>query len=170
MFKSKSKFMVLVLIIAVSFVAFSAVSTMAAEYGNSDIGFTINYPDAWQVKPSEKPVLLYASPASKIPWITVAIYEKAAFEDALTASASISGFTGFEAKPAIETTTDDGVKALKTTTTFTTDTGYPGEGFVMGVKKGSQWLVVTVGTVPMGGVPYEEDVFSKIAKSLKFNK
>ena len=142
---------------------------MAAEYGNSDIGFTINYPDAWQVKPSEKPVLLYASPAAKIPWITVATSEKIEFTDALNETASTSGFSWLEAKPAIETTTDDGVKALKTTTTFTTDTGYPGEGFVMGVKKGSQWLVVTVGTVPMGA-PYDEDVFSKIAKSLKFNK
>jgi predicted Zn-dependent protease len=148
--------------------AFLIPSGMAAEYRNSEYGFSITYPDSWEIKNSKKPVIFYAAAPSLTPWILINMEDNASFQDALEAASRSWRADNFMVMPATETTTENGLKVFTTNVTFKTHTGYEAEGFVLGVKRDKiPWIIIHVATVPIASV-YDENEFSAIAKSLKF--
>jgi len=150
--------------------AFLIPSGMAAEYGNSEYGFSITYPDSWEIRNYKRPVIFYASAPSLTPWILINMEDNASFQDALETASRSWRADNFMVMPAIEATTENGLKVFTTKVTFKTHTGYEAEGFVLGVKKDKiPWIIIHVATVPMGSA-YDEKEFSAIAKSLKFTR
>jgi len=139
----------------------------AAEYVNTEHGFSIKYPSAWvKGQPSEAQVFTAAATA-KVPVITVSIREAATFTDALKAGLEESGGSNISIGPEKQTKLADGTEATTTKADWTVKSGYPGETFALGVQKGGKWIVATVTTVALL-VPYDEAKFSEIAHTLKF--
>lgn len=158
------------LLMFIALTAFLIPSGLAAEYKNSEYGFSVTYPDSWEIKKSKKPVIFYASAPSLTPWILINMEDNFSFQDALEAASRSWRADDFMAMPATQTTTENGLIVFTTKVTFKTHTGYEAEGFVLGVKRDkTPWIIIHVATVPMGSA-YDEKEFSAIAKSLKFTK
>lgn len=134
------------------------------EYTNAEYGFSIKYPREWQ-QVTYPGTIFYARGTAPIPTLSVAIVEGATFADAVTAQLSKSG-TDIKVGPEKEVTLKDGTKATAAKADWTVR-GYPGESYVVGVKKDDKWLVVTVTTISMF-LPYDEAKFSEIAHTLQF--
>jgi hypothetical protein len=128
----------------------------AAEYKDSGLGFSIIYPDSWQVKNSPAGTLL-ASPVATIPWVVVSTAEGDTFADALKLSIVLWKYSKVEASPEKEIITDNDVKAFTTKITFVEPTGHQSGGVVLGTQKGNRWIMINVSTV--GRSTYDEAAF-----------
>lgn len=138
----------------------------AAEYVNTDYGFSIKYPSDWAAREVEEPTVLYAAASAQVPVIAVNIVETATFADAVTAALKASG-SHIEIVSQTETTLADGAPATEARIEWKLDAGFPGDTFVLGVQKDGKWVMVAVTTVSML-VPYDEARFSEIAHTLQF--
>ena len=141
-------------------------------YTNADYGFSLQYPKDWkrQADKEKAPTVAYAVAAAQVPVLSVSIREGATFTDALKAGLQESGGSGFKFSPEKETTLADGTtKAVTLKADWTVSSGFPGETFALGVKKGDKWISVTITTVSMLS-PYDEAKYTEIVKTLTLTK
>src|SRR4030043_371323 len=69
-----------------------ALSFEAAEYVNTEYGFSVKYPKEWLQKPSEEPTtVFYAAAEKRVPALTISVLEGATFAEALTDVLSKAG-------------------------------------------------------------------------------
>ena len=143
-------------------------SFAAAEYTNADLGFSVKYPKKWKENPDEvKDIsVFYAADPARVPIIRVMVIEVPPFSDAVKAGLESAGSTGIKVGDEKEITLADGTKATAAKVDLKSS-GYDAEAYVLGVKQGDKWIVVSISTVALL-VPYDEDAFSEIAHTLTF--
>jgi uncharacterized membrane protein len=145
----------------------AGLSFEAAEYVNSEYGFSIKYPADWAQGQPVGAQVFTAAASAKVPVITVSVREAATFTAALKAGLEESGGSNITIWPEKQTKLADGTEAMIDKADWTVKAGYPGETFALGVQKGGKWIVATVTTVALL-VPYDEAKFSEIANTLQF--
>jgi uncharacterized membrane protein len=136
------------------------------EFTSAEYGFSIKYPSDWQ-ELSQPTSIFYAKPSSPIPTLSVAWIEGATFAEAVKTQLAKSG-TSIEVGNAREVTLTDGTKAMAARANWVVR-GYPGESYVVGVKKGNKWLIATVTTIS-AFFAYDEAKFAEIAHTLHIAK
>jgi hypothetical protein len=144
-------------------------SFKAAEYTNADLGFSVKYPSKWKENEAEEkaPSVFYAADPARVPLIRVMVIEKVpSFSDAVKAGLESGGSTSIKVGDEQEITLPDGTKATAAKVNLKSS-GYDAEAYVVGVKQGDKWIVVSVSTVALL-IPYDEAVFSEIAQTLTF--
>jgi branched-chain amino acid transport system substrate-binding protein len=148
--------------------AAGGLSFEAAEYANTDLGFSVKYPKTWkETKDEEKaPTVFYAADPNRVPTIRVAVIEAATFADAVKAGLEAGGASDVKVGADKEVTLADGTKATAAKVDLKSH-GYGAEAYAVGVKKGDKWVTVTVSTVGLL-VPYDEAKLSEVAKTLEF--
>jgi uncharacterized membrane protein len=137
-----------------------------AEYTNAQYGFSIKYPKDWQ-QTDYPGTIFYARGTAPIPTLSVALVGGPSFTDAVIAQLSKSG-TDIKVGAEKEVTLKDGTRASASKADWTVR-GYTGESYVVGVRKGDKWFVVTVTTIGMF-FPYDEDEFAEVAHTIEFKK
>jgi len=145
-------------------------SFAAAEYTNADLGFSVKYPKNWKENKDEEkdPSVFYAADPARVPVLRVMVIEVPPFSDAVKAGLESAGSTGIKVGAEKEVTLADGTKATAAKVDLKSS-GYDAEAYVLGVKQGDKWIVVSVSTVALL-VPYDEAQFSEIAETLTFTK
>ena len=144
-------------------------SFKAAEYTNADLGFSVKYPSKWKENKAEEkaPSVFYAADPARVPLIRVMVIEEVpSFSDAVKAGLESAGSTSIKVGDEQEITLPDGTKATAAKVNLKSS-GYDAEAYVVGVKQGDKWIVVSVSTVAML-IPYDEAAFSEIAQTLTF--
>jgi hypothetical protein len=145
--------------------ATSAATTMT-QYKNDEYGFSISYPADWQTF-NQPGSIFYAKGTAPIPALSVAQVEAGTFADVVTAQLSKSG-TGIKVGEQKEVILKDGSKATAAKVDWTVR-GYAGESYVVGVKQGNKWFVISVTTIGTF-LPYDEGRFSEIANTFALKK
>jgi hypothetical protein len=142
-----------------------ALSFEAAEYVNTEYGFSVKYPKEWLQKPSEEPTtVFYAAAEKRVPALSISVLGGATFAEALTAALSPSGedikivteraSTLANDKPASEAVVKWKVQ------------GFGADTFALGVQKGDKWVIVAITTVSLLA-KYNEALFSEVAHTLQ---
>lgn len=165
---SKSKLSVLfaVLLLMVAF----ATPLYAAEYKNTEMGFTITYPDGWVINKSDvKETVLWAGHTSKMPWLLVTIMNQPKLEDARKASFDLWGSTDLEFEPVEEITLNNGAKAYISSAKYTLKEGYNAEGMMLATQKNGKWIFVSVASCPMWDGNFDMDAYLPMVKQIKFD-
>jgi uncharacterized membrane protein len=145
----------------------AGLSFEAAEYVNSEYGFSIKYPADWAQGQPVGAQVFTAAASAKVPVITVSVREAATFTDSFKAGLEESGGSNISIGPEQQTKLADGTEAMIAKADWTVKAGYPGETFALGVQKDGRWVVAAVTTVALL-VPYDEAKFSEIANTLQF--
>lgn len=142
-----------------------ALSFEAAEYVNTEYGFSLKYPKEWLQKPSEEPTtVFYAAAEKRVPALTISVLDGASFAEALTATLSLAG-SDINIVTEKETTLANGKKASEAVVKWKTQ-GFVADTFALGVKKGDKWIIVAISTVSLLA-KYNEALFSEVAHTLQ---
>ena len=147
-----------------------ALSFEAAEYVNTDYGFSVKYPKDWKETTaiSGPGVLFVAQAPAQVPVLIVNVAEGATLTDAVTAAVEGAGGSDVTIKSQSETTLADGTKATQGTGKYKHPMAPMAiDAFVLGVKKDNKWIIVTVATVGLLA-KFDEAKFSEIAHTLEF--
>jgi hypothetical protein len=143
----------------------------AAEYSNSELGFSVKYPKDWEETTaiSGPGVLFVAQAPAQVPILIVNVAEGATLTDAVAAAVEGAGGSDVKIKSQNETTLADGTEATQGRGTFKHPMAPMAiDAFVLGVKKDNKWIIVTVATVGLLA-KFDEAKFSEIAHTLEFN-
>jgi hypothetical protein len=142
-----------------------ALSFEAAEYTNTEYGFSVKYPKDWQEIADAGSTTVFAAAASKrVPTISISILDSATFDEALAALTTAGSDVKIETKRS--TTLADGTPASEAVLKWKVQ-NLSAQTFALGVQKDSKWIVVGVTTVPLLA-KYDEALFSEIAHTLQF--
>jgi len=145
-----------------------ALSFEAAEYTNTEYGFSVNYPNEWQVQSSDQPTtILHAAPAKRAPLINVFVVPGADITEAFTTAVSSSG-SDVQLVSQKQTTLKDGTPATEASFKWKGQ-GVGVNTLALGVKKKDKWIIVAVTTAPLLS-RYDEAFFSEIVYTLRFSK
>jgi hypothetical protein len=142
-----------------------ALTFEAAEYVNTDYGFSVKYPKDWTTQPNTPGIVFLAAPTKRVPTVSVAIQDGTTFSDALTANMLMSG-SDINITTQSPTTLADGTPASQAVVKWKTQK-LSAETFALGVQKDSKWIIVAVTTVPLLA-KYDEALFSEIVHTLQF--
>lgn len=151
--------------------AASGLSFEAAEYVNTDYGFSVKYPEGWKEVSGEgwPEALFYAAAPGQVPVLGVAVQdvddEAATFADVLTTLSEATGDSGIEIVSETETTLADGTPAAEAVAKWTVE-GFPGDTFALGAIKDNRWIIITISTISLLA-PYDEVLFAEIAHTLQ---
>jgi hypothetical protein len=139
----------------------------AAEYSNSDYGFSVKYPKDWVAQESTEPTtLLLVAAAKRVPAMSVSVQDSATFDEALTATLSSAG-SNINITTERATTLADGTPATEAVVKWKAQ-GLGADTFALGVQKEGRWIIVAVSTASLLA-KYNEVLFSEIAHTLQFN-
>lgn len=143
-----------------------ALTFEAAEYSNSDYGFSVKYPKEWVEQESTDPTtLLLVAAAKKVPAMSISVQESATFAEALTTTLSSAG-SDINITSEQATTLADGTPATEAVVKWKVQ-GLGADTYALGVQKKDKWIVVAVTTVSLLS-KYNEALFSEIVHTLKF--
>ena len=151
--------------------AAAGLSFKAAEYVNTEYGFSVKYPEDWKEVSGEgwPKALFYAAAPGQVPILGVGVqdveHEAATFADVLTALSQAAGESGIEIVSETETTLSDGTPATEAVVKWTVQ-GFPGDTFALGAIKDNRWIIVTITTISLLA-PYDEALFAQIAHTLQ---
>ncbi len=151
--------------------AAAGLSFEAAQYVNTEYGFSVKYPKDWKEVSGEgwPEAAFYAAAPGQVPILGVGVQdvedEAATFADVLTALSEAAGESGIEIVSEVKTTLADGTPAAGAVVKWTVQ-GFPGDTFVLGAIKDNRWVIVTVTTISLLA-PYDEALFSEIAHTLQ---
>jgi hypothetical protein len=142
-----------------------ALSFVAAEYVNTDYGFSVKYPKDWVQQQNTPGIVFLASPAKRVPALSVAIQSEATFADALKANMALNG-SDINITTQRSTTLADGTPAFEAVVKWKTQ-GLGANTFALGVQKDGNWIIVAITTVSLLA-KYDETLFSEIVHTLQF--
>ena len=143
-----------------------ALTFEAAEYVNTDYGFSVKYPKDWVQQTSTEPsTLLLAAAAKRVPAISISVQGSPTFAEALTATLMLAG-SDIKIVTERPTTLADGTPASEAVVNWKTQ-NLGANTFALGVQKDGKWIVVAVTTVSLLA-KYNEALFSEIAHTLQF--
>lgn len=142
-----------------------ALTFEAAEYVNTDFGFSVKYPKEWMQQPNTPGIIFLASPTKRVPVVGVAIQDGATFSDALTANMLMSG-TDINIQSQSPTTLADGTPASQAVVKWKAQK-LGADTLALGVQKDGKWIIVSVTTVSLLA-KYDEALFSEIVHTLQF--
>jgi hypothetical protein len=142
-----------------------ALTFEAAEYVNAEYGLSVKYPKDWVQQQNTPGIVFLASPAKRVPALSVAIQSEATFADALKANMALNG-SDINITTERSTTLADGTPASEAVIKWKTQ-GLSADTFALGVQKDSKWIIVAVTTVSLLS-KYDEALFSEIAHTLQF--
>ena len=140
----------------------------AAEYRNTQYGFSIKYPKDWAQ--ADVGGVFSAEASGQVPALTVDVRDVeagATFADVLTAVLEAEGGSGVEIISEKETTLADGATPASEAAVKFKIRGVTAHAFSLGAIKDSKWIIVTITTVKMFA-SYDEALFSEIAYTLQF--
>jgi hypothetical protein len=143
-----------------------ALTFEAAEYVNTDYGFSVKYPKDWAQQTSTEPSTLFlAATAKRVPTISISVQDSATFAEALTATLMLAGS---DVKIVTErpTTLADGTPATEAVVKWKAQ-GLGADTFALGVQKDGKWIIVAVTTASLLA-KYDETLFSEIVHTLQF--
>lgn len=144
----------------------------AGEYVNTDIGFTVQYPVEWEIKPltENSTIVFYATSADAVPLIFVNVTEAASFEESLDIAVTAAEGSDVKIKSSADTKLQGGESATKAIFTFKHPATPPLtalDALAVGTEKDGKWVTVTVATLGLLA-DFDETLFSEIAHTLKF--
>ena len=144
----------------------------AAEYKNSELGFSVTYPDNLDVQSSPlKSTVFYAISATKMPWATVSIVSGTTLHDAVHASfAGNSDASNIAIKAIRDDATASDIKVQIASLSYLWQGTYDCDGLVLGAKNGDKWILFAIATVPVYDSNFDLKEYEKILKSFKFNE
>ncbi|MBC8275267.1 MAG: hypothetical protein H8E40_09905 [Chloroflexi bacterium] len=143
-----------------------ALSFEAAEYVNTDYGFSVKYLKEWLPQPIEdQTTVFYVAAAKRVPALSIYVLDGATFAEAVTAALSSSG-SNIRIVTERATTLADGTPALEAVIKWKTE-GFGVDTFALGVKKGEKWVIVAITTMFLQA-KFDEAKFSEIAHTLEF--
>jgi hypothetical protein len=142
-----------------------ALTFEAAEYVNTDFGFSVKYPKEWMQQPNTPGIIFLASPTKRVPVVGVAIQDGATFSDALTTNMLMSG-TDINITSQSPTTLADGTPASQAVVKWKAQK-LGADTLALGVQKDGKWIIVSVTTVSLLA-KYDEALFSEIVHTLQF--
>jgi hypothetical protein len=146
-------------------------SFRAAEYANSELGFSVKYPEDWQETDeiSGPGILFVAASPGRVPILIISVAEGLTLADAVKVVVQAAGGSDVKIKSQSETTLADGTtEATQGRGTFKHPMAPMAiDAFVLGVKKDNKWIIVTVATVGLLA-KFDEAKFSEIAHTLEF--
>jgi hypothetical protein len=142
-----------------------ALTFEAAEYVNTDYGFSVKYPKDWTTQPNTPGIVFLAAPAKRVPTVSVAIQDGATFADALTANMLLLG-SDINITSQSPTTLADGTPAFQAVVKWKTQK-LSADTLALGVQKDGKWIIVSVTTVSLLA-KYDEALFSEIVHTLQF--
>ena len=143
-----------------------ALSFEAAEYVNTDYGFSVKYPKDWVQQSNEEPTTLcLAAAAKRVPAISISAQDGATFAEALTTTLTLAG-SDIKIVTERPTTLADGTPATEAVVNWKTQ-NLGATTFALGVQKDGKWIIVAVTTVSLLA-RYDETLFSEIAHTLQF--
>jgi hypothetical protein len=142
-----------------------ALTFEATEYSNPNYGFSVKYPKAWTPQENTSGTVFLASPAKRVPALSVAIQDGTTFAEALTANMEMSG-SDINITTERPTTLADSTPATEAVVKWKTQ-GLGADTFALGVQKDGKWIIVAVTTVSLLA-KYDEALFSEIVHTLKF--
>lgn len=143
-----------------------ALTFEAAEYVNTDYGFSVKYPKDWVQQPNTEPTIVFlVSPAKKVPALSISIQDEATFNEALTAGLALQG-SDINITTERSTTLADGTPASEAVVKWKAR-GLSADTFALGVQKDGKWIIVAVTTASLLA-KYDEALFSEIVHTLQF--
>jgi len=150
----------------------AVLSFEAAEYTNTEYGFSVKYPKEWVEQPITEPLptIFYAAAPARVPIFIISVVEGATFTDALNAAVSGADGTDVAIKSESEMKLADGTKAYQAVYKFKHPAAPMAlDTYSLGAMKANKWLVVTVATVGLLA-KFDEAMFSEIGHTLQFKK
>jgi hypothetical protein len=146
--------------------AVGALSFEAAEYVNTDYGFSVRYPKEWVQQSSEEPTTLFmAAAAKRVPILSISAQDIATFAEALTATLALEG-SDIKIVTERSTTLADDTPASEAVVKWKAR-GLSADTFAIGVQKDGKWIIVAITTASLLA-KYDEALFSEIAHTLQF--
>jgi hypothetical protein len=143
-----------------------ALTFEAAEYVNTDYGFSVKYPKDWAQQTSTEPSTLFlAAAAKRVPAVSISVQDSATFAEALTTTLMAEG-SGINITTERATTLADGTPATEAVVKWKAQ-GLSADTFALGVQKDGKWIIVAVTTASLLS-KYDEVKFSEIAHTLQF--
>ena len=143
-----------------------ALSFEAAEYVNTEYGFSVKYPKEWLEQPSEDPTtVFYAASEKRVPALSISVMDEATFAEALTATLSLAGSDINIVTERASTLADD-TPASEAIVKWKAQ-GFGADTFAIGVQKGDKWVIVAITTVSLLS-KYNEALFSEVAHTVQF--
>jgi hypothetical protein len=143
-----------------------ALTFEAAEYVDTDYGFSVKYPKDWAQQTSTDPTTLFLAAASKrVPAISISVQDSATFAEALTATLALAG-SDIKIVTEMPATLADGTPATEAVVNWKAQ-NLGATTFALGVQKDGKWIIVAVTTVSLLS-KYNETLFSEIAHTLQF--
>jgi hypothetical protein len=143
-----------------------ALSFEAAEYVNTEYGFSVQYPKEWLQEESEEPTtVFYAASEKRVPALSISVLDGATFAEALTATLSLAG-SDIKIVTERSSTLADGTPASEAVVKWKVQ-NFGADTFAIGVQKGDKWIIVAITTVSLLS-KYNEDLFSEVAHTLQF--
>jgi len=143
-----------------------ALTFEAAEYVNTDYGFSVKYPKEWVQQSSTEPTTVFmAAAAKRAPALSISIQDGATFAEALTATLTLAG-SDIKIVTERPTTLADGTPATEAIVKWKVQ-NFGADTFALGVQKDSKWITVAVTTVSLLA-KYDEALFSEITHTLQF--
>jgi len=138
----------------------------AAEYVNTDYGFSVKYPKEWVQQPSEEPTtVFYAASEKRVPALSISVLDGATFAEALTATLSLAG-SDIKIVTERPSTLADGTPISEAVVKWKVQ-NFGADTFALGVKKGDKWIIIAITTVSLLA-KYDEALFSEVAHTLQF--
>lgn len=142
-------------------------SFKAAEYVNTEYGFSVKYPEEWGEQPSEEPTtVFYCASEKRVPALSISVQDGATFSEALTSTLTLAG-SDIKIVTERTTTLADGTPASEAVVKWKVQ-NFGADTFALGVQKDTKWIIVAVTTVSLLS-KYNETLFSEIAHTLQFN-
>jgi hypothetical protein len=143
-----------------------AITFEAAEYVNTEYGFSVKYPKDWAQQTSTEPSTLFlAAAAKRVPAISISVQDSATFAEALTATLSLAG-SNINITTERSATLADGTPATEAVVKWKAQ-GLSADTFALGVQKDGKWIIVAVTTASLLA-KYDEALFSEIVHTLQF--
>jgi hypothetical protein len=142
-----------------------ALTFEAAEYENTDYGFSVKYPNDWKQQEAVPGTVFVAAAAKRVPAMSVGILDGATFDEALIAGLSLQG-SDIKIQNEMQTTLLDGTPATEAVVKWKAQ-NLGADTFSLGVQKEGKWIIVSVTTVSLLA-KYDEPLFSEIVHTLQF--
>ena len=143
-----------------------ALSFAAAEYVNTDYGFSVKYPEEWLQEETEEPTtVFYAAAEKRVPALSISVMDGATFAEALTANLSLAG-SDVKIVTERSSTLADGTPVSEAVVKWKVQ-NFGADTFALGVQKEGKWIIVAITTVSLLS-KYDEALFSEVAHTLQF--
>jgi len=141
----------------------------AAEYVNAENGFSIKYPKDWKPGSATGRQVFVASAPSRVPTMSISVVTgDPSMRDALSYGLNALGFRDISIGTESQVSLSDGTLASKSKLTFTLPQGYAADALALGAHKDGKLFLVVITTVSLAA-PYDDAMFSEIARSLQFS-